>query len=105
MDLYKILLVSDGYEIIKIFLNEEIRERINFLITDENMDFLNGSEAIKFIRNFERLKNIKRIPLASLSGNEDDRMKEYLIKCGADYVFNKPLTKNNIRQIFDEIRK
>jgi hypothetical protein len=69
------------------------------------MDFLNGSEAIKFLRNYERLKDSKKIQLISLSGNEDLRMKDYLIKCGADYVLNKPLSKNNVRQIFQEINK
>lgn len=105
LDLYEILLVTDGYDIIKNFLNDEIREKVQFLITDENMDFLNGSESIKFIRNYERLKNSKKITLISLSGNEDGRMKEYLIKCGADNVLNKPLTKNNVRQIFQEVKK
>jgi len=100
---YNVILVSDGYEIIKLFLNDDIRDKIKFIITDENMDFFNGSLAIKFIRNFEKLKRTGCLILASLSSNEDSMMKDYLIKCGAGYVFNKPLTKNNVRQVFREI--
>ena len=101
---YEILKLNDGYDIIKFFLNDEDK-RIKLIITDENMDFFNGSEAIKFIRNFEKLKILDPLLLASLSSNEDSQMKDYLVKCGANYCFNKPFTKSYCKELMKKIEE
>ncbi len=81
---------SDGLDVIKIFLNNEIKDRIKLIITDENMDYFNGSEMIKFIRKTEKLLKLNRIKIASVSSKDEQRHKDYLMDCGADFVFSKP---------------
>lgn len=61
------------------------------------MDCFNGSEMIKFIRKVEKLSKLKRIKIVSVSSEDDNRHKDYLIDCGADLVFSKPLTKGNMK--------
>jgi len=43
---FEIFCVNDGIEILKIFFNYENKDLFKLLITDENMNFLSGSEAI-----------------------------------------------------------
>jgi len=64
------------------------------------MDYLNGSEAIMFIRKIEKLKRKKAISIVSLTCNEDNNSGEIIIKAGADFILNKPLSKQTIRSFF-----
>lgn len=98
---YEILKVSDGLDVIKIFLNNEIKDRIKLIITDENMDFFNGSEMIRFIRKVENLSKLNPIKIASVSSEDEKRHKDYLFDCGADFVFSKPLSKSNVRSALE----
>ena len=94
---YEVIKVSDGLDVIKIFLNNEVKDKIKLIITDENMDYFNGSEMIKFLRKVERLMKLNPIKIASVSSEDDIRHKDYLINCGADFVFSKPLSKSNVK--------
>lgn len=94
---YEIIMVSDGLDVIKIFLNNEIKDKIKLIITDENMDYFNGSEMIKFIRKVEKLTKLNPINIAFVSSEDDSRHKDFLLACGADFVFTKPLSKKNVR--------
>lgn len=98
---YEIIKVSDGLDVIKIFLNNENNDKIKLIITDENMDCFNGSEVIKFIRKVEKLNKLKGIKIASVSSEDDQRHRDYLIGCGADLVFSKPLNKSNVKIALD----
>jgi len=66
------------------------------------MDYLNGSEAIKFIRNIERLKSKNPICIFSLTCNEDNNSGEMIIKAGADIILNKPLSKQRIKSLIEK---
>ena len=99
---FDILCVNDGIDILKLFFNNEETERIKLIITDENMDYLNGSEAIKVIRNIEKLKNKKKINIVSLSCNEEKSTGEIILKAGADYILIKPLSKQSIKSLLDK---
>ena len=50
---YEIIQCTDGMDILKFILDENIFDHIKIIITDENMEYLNGSEAIKIIRMIE----------------------------------------------------
>lgn len=101
----EVIICYDGIEMIKVFLNEECNGQSNLklIFTDENMDYMNGSEAIRFIREIERRKNLKRIKLISLTSNDNQNIFEELLKSGADRHFQKPLSKEFILEIFKEL--
>jgi CheY-like chemotaxis protein len=103
LEKFEIIKVLDGYDILYLYLNDSMRKRIRIIITDENMDFLNGSEAIKFIRNFEKLKKEAPKILISLSGNEVNSENEYFDKDEINYILNKPFSKNVCRKIISDL--
>lgn len=101
---YDIILGSDGLELIQIALNlDNDYEKIEFILTDENMDYLKGSEAIKFIRKFEKIKNFKNVKVISLTSYEDNKIFEYIKKNGGDYVLTKPVSKTSLIQALEQI--
>ena len=61
------------------------------------MDCFNGSEMIKFIRKVEKMNKLNRIKIVSVSSEDDNMHRDYLINCGADFVFSKPLSKSNMK--------
>ena len=100
---FEIICVNDGIDILKLYFNNEETERIKLIITDENMDYLNGSEAIKIIRNIEKLKLKKKINIISLSCNEEKSTVEIILKAGADFILIKPLSKQSIKALLDKM--
>lgn len=99
---FEIEIVSDGLDIIKLCLNNEknYNNKIKAIFTDENMDYCSGSDAIRFIRNFERIKNKKPVIIVSITCNVDNKINDHIISAGADYVLGKPLSKNSVFNIF-----
>ncbi len=91
-----ILLGSDGLDIIKTVLNNDknYNSIIKCIFTDENMDYFNGTEAIRFVRKFEQVKNHKKTNIISITCHEDNKITDHIIKAGADLVISKPLTKS-----------
>ncbi len=100
-----IYLGSDGLDIIKTVLNHDknYNSIIKCIFTDENMEYFSGSEAIKFIRNLERIKNYQKAKIVSITCHEDSKIADYIIKAGADFVISKPLTKNILTNILKKI--
>lgn len=96
--------VNDGLDIIRFFLNYEKKNLIKLIITDENMDYFNGSEAIKFIRKIEKLKNLPRINIISLSCHEDNLMTGMIIDSGADLILSKPLSRELLKSFMQKIK-
>ena len=90
----EIIIGSDGADIIHHIIQDQSKgNEIKCIITDENMEYLNGSDAIKIIQNLESLNKIKNVKIISLTGNEDLEFKNKLFNAGAQAVFTKPLTK------------
>jgi len=89
---YEIILCTDGIDIIRNVINENIKKSIKCILTDENMEFLNGSEAIKFIRKLEAKNYLEKIPIISVTSHEDKTIVNNIISSGANHVLPKPLT-------------
>ncbi len=70
---------KDGVDLISHIIRDQLNQnRIACIITDENMEFLNGSDAIKIIRNLEKSNRIKPTKIASFSAFEDQMIKKHL---------------------------
>lgn len=92
----------DGLDIIKYVLNNlNYYEKIKLILTDESMDYMNGSEAISFIRNLERRKNIKSIKIVSLTCYENVLTTRNILNAGADEVLCKPINKSKLIDIIN----
>ena len=94
---YNIIVGNDGIDTLKI-VKEDQKEnnKIKIIITDEFMDFMNGSKSIKIIKELESENKIKRINIVSLSSSDDDISRMKYIKSGADSVITKPCSQYNL---------
>jgi PleD family two-component response regulator len=100
----EIITVSDGADIIhQIILDQSKGNEIKCIITDENMEYLNGSEAIRIIRNLERRNKIKFVNIISVTGNEDAVLSSEILKLGAQIVLSKPLPKKLISKALKDL--
>ena len=99
-----IILCTDGIDIIKHVLNENLKKNIKCIITDENMEFINGSEAVKFIRKLESKFYIPHIPCISVTCHEDKNIIDNIYASGVNHVLSKPLNKTSLSCILQDLK-
>ena len=101
---YEVTICDDGIDMIRTYLNEEFNCLLNLkmIITDENMEYMNGSEAIRFVREIEKRKKLIKVKIISLSSNEDINVTDNIFRAGADNVVQKPLTRQSILNLLKE---
>lgn len=88
---------NDGISMLnEVMLDQSNGSLIKLIITDENMDFFQGSKAIKIIKTWEFDKKIQKIIIFSVTAFEDSMTKEEINNAGADKIISKPLTKKNL---------
>ena len=91
---------NDGIECIyKIYKGFTKEKKYQFIVTDEQMNTMNGNMMAKIIRDLVDEKRFYPIKIYSSSGNNfvDDNFKN-----NYEGVFNKPLTIENVACIFNE---
>lgn len=87
---------NDGIDTLNFVINPQYSNYIKLIITDENMEFMHGSEAIKIIREFEGLNKIKKYKIFSATSYEDKLTEKHIMDAGADMLLNKPFTKEKL---------
>ena len=91
---------NDGIECIyKIYKGFTKEKKYQFIVTDEQMNTMNGNMMAKIIRDLVDEKRFYPIKIYSSSGNNfvDDNFKN-----NYEGVFNKPLTIENVACIFND---
>ncbi len=91
-------------DILKYVCNENLFDNIKMIITDENMEFLNGSEAIKVLRIIEERKKCNKKFIISLTCHENNEIIDNINICGADVVISKPISVDKIIKYIDLIK-
>lgn len=59
----------------------------------------NGIEATIWIRNFEKEKKCKVLPIIGLTGHEDPQIKKSCIEAGMNKVLSKPIKMTDVLDI------
>ena len=92
---------SDGIDIIQQIISDQKNgNRIKCVFTDECMEYMNGSEAITKLKDFERQRKLKKLPkLVLVTAHTDDNITESLKALGFDYVLQKSPQVNQIEQV------
>jgi CheY-like chemotaxis protein len=67
---------------------------------DECMEYVNGSEKIRLIRQLERENKIKPVTFFNLTSFEDKVNKHNILNAGADAVLAKPCSRKNLEEVF-----
>lgn len=91
--------VCDGRRALE-FLSPERGRRIDALVTDLDMPFLDGYELIQQLRSEERFR---RLPIVVVSGSPDPRAPERVRQIGANAFFSKPWSPLAVREKVEEL--
>jgi CheY-like chemotaxis protein len=86
--------VEDGNKAVEKYANGE---RFDLVVMDHDMPQLNGVDAIKALRTYDRHVTIMALTTHDPSGKE----KEFL-RVGANFVAPKPVTRSKLREVLQE---
>ena len=101
----EIIVASDGSEMVHNIIQDQYKgNEIKCIFTDENMEYLNGSEAIRIIRNLENRRKVKFVNIISVTSNEEPYFIDEIKKAGAQTVLGKPLTKFVLARVLKEFK-
>ena len=99
----EIELGEDGVDLLyKIIKSQSDGNLYNLVFIDENMNYMNGSNAISIIRSLESDHKIKKVNIISVTAFEDEDTKNKIMKAGSDQILSKPCKKSDIMR---EIKK
>lgn len=90
---------NDGIDILNHVIANQNEGLLKCVFTDENMEYINGSEAIKIVRNLEKNNRISKNIIVSMTSYEDEHSKNLILTAGADYIISKPYSKSQIMTI------
>lgn len=97
---------SDGIDTINLVIQDQIKyNKIKLVISDENMNYCNGSDSYYLLNKMYKNDKLKKIPLWILTALEDDNeLKNIKNKSGCDLILKKPasytLLYENISKVF-----
>lgn len=75
------------------------RKELDLIMMDMLMPVMNGEQAIKLIRTYEKNHDIKPIPIIAMSA--DEKYRQVAKDAGANIFFQKPYTRKDIRRIVE----
>jgi PAS domain S-box-containing protein len=88
-------IANDGFEAIEMYDSE----KYNLVLMDENMPNLNGTEAMKTIKE-KHPNNCK--PIIALTANAMEGDREYYLQQGMDGYLSKPIDEGNLYNVLVE---
>ena len=102
---FEIIQVIDGIDMIKHIVDDQTYgNSIKCILTDENMEYINGSEAIRILRSLEKKNKIKNTKIISISCQEDNFSVKVMLDAGADRVLGKPISKTLIMNTLKDLK-
>lgn len=90
---YNSIIVENGFNAVQALKKEDF----DLILMDLNMPYMDGFEATIKIRNFNT-----EIPIIALTASEIDEVKEDCMAIGMHGIINKPLNKNDLKNIIEE---
>lgn len=95
-----ILVGRDGIDCLKHVIDDNDNDGlIKIIITDENMNYMQGSSATSILRKLEEIQKIKHLFIISLTAFMDQENHDYILSNGADIVCVKPLSYIKLKEI------
>ena len=99
---YDLVELEDGIDIIKAIVDDQhCGNLIKAVFTDENNIYINGSEAIKILRDLQLTSKIKNCLYFSITAFEDEESLSKIIKSGVDLILSKPASKKQIVEVIE----
>lgn len=93
----------DGIDTLKMIMEDQkMSNAIKCIITDELMEFMDGSLSISILRSFEQKNKVKNVFIISMSSFDDDLNRINIHKSGADAIITKPCSKYILKNLLDK---
>ena len=104
---FDIIECADGIDMLKIVKddNQQCLNKIKLIITDENMEYMCGSNAISILKSLEMNKKINTLFIISLTAFSDEFTVNEIISRGANMIVDKPLSNSKADHIMNEYLK
>ncbi len=87
---YDCIIVENGFNALQMVQKEDF----DLILMDLNMPYLNGTEATRRIREFDQIT-----PIIALTASELSEVEEECLEIGMNDIINKPLDKNDLKDI------
>ncbi len=98
---YEIIEGKDGFDILNNIINDQYNNNlIKCVITHENMEYINGSEAIEIIRNLEKNQKIKNVVIGTITAFQDEFNITKIKSSGANQILPKPCSEKIMKDFF-----
>ena len=94
-------IANDGVEAISMFKTNSY----DIVLMDENMPNMNGIEATKHILEYEKENSLEHTQIVALTANALKGDRERFLNSGMDEYLTKPLDKNKLSKILQNVMK
>jgi signal transduction histidine kinase len=102
---YNIIEGNDGIDILKHVIDDQSEcNRIKCIITDESMDYLNGSFTVSLLRTMQNENKIKDVKVICMTSYEDEVTRGSILNAGVNYCVSKPCKKKDMEEILKLIK-
>jgi signal transduction histidine kinase/CheY-like chemotaxis protein len=78
-------------------------ERFNLILMDCEMPEMDGFEATRAIRDYERREGLSSTPIIALTAHALQEHREAVFASGMNYYLSKPITFNNLYSAFEAV--
>ncbi len=86
---------EDGKEAVELYK----KNRYDLLLMDEQMPRMDGTQALRAIRSFERQHTLVKTPICAVSANVIKGDKEFTLKSGFDDFLGKPIDLEEFQNV------
>lgn len=97
----KYTLANDGEEVVEKFK----KGNFDLVLMDINMPKQNGIEATVLIRKYELEKNLKQVPIVSLTANALEENRQQIIQSGMNAHLLKPIDEEKLDDVLTKFLK
>jgi len=102
---FEIIEGRDGIDILYNIINDQFNNNlIKCIITDENMEYINGSLAIQIIKDMEKNKKIKNVVIGSMTAFQDELNISKITSSGVNQILQKPCTEKMIQDFLTKYK-
>lgn len=90
------------YEIYRQFISGNTNNNISCVITDQYMNFLNGTDVLKVINKLSEENKIRKMKTVVLTAFLDSSNLNFIQKYNPDKLLNKPLSKQQLTKLLKD---
>ena len=95
-------LASDGQEAVDMFIK---KQNYDLILMDINMPVLDGIDAFKQIRDYEKANHLNLVPVIALTANAIKGDREKFLAMGMNGYLSKPIEIDKLEEVFDTYLK